>query len=87
MAFRVRKVDNWFAIWDDINCEFIHPEHLCLSEEKLKRYLRENSFPKDSEYSEKEMIYDLTCSKGTYIIPTKKRRTAEFIAQMISDLI
>jgi len=87
MAIEVRKVDNWFGIWDGFNCEFLHPEHLNFSEEEIRNYLKENPFPKDPEYSEEDMIHDLIRSQGSYIIPTKRRETAEFIAQMISDLL
>ena len=87
MAIEVRKVDDHFGIWDGFNCEFINPEYLGLSEKEIKDYLKENSFPRDPDYSEKDLIHDLTGSQGSYIVPTKKRETAEFIAKMISDLL
>jgi len=87
MSIGIRKVDDSYGIWDGYNCEFINPEYLGISEKKIRKYLKENPFPEDPEYSEKDMIFDLTNSSGSLIIHCKFRKTAEFIAQMIRDLI
>lgn len=87
MSINVRKVDDSFGIWDGYNCEFINPEYFRIPEEKIREYLKNNPFPKDPDYSEEDMILDLTDSSGSLIIPSKSGKTAEFIARMIRDLI
>ena len=86
MSIDVRRVDDSFGIWDGYNCEFVNPEYLRIPKEKVREYLKDNPFPKDPDYSEENMILDLTGSSGSLLIPSKSRKTAEFIARMIRDL-
>lgn len=87
MSLYARKVDDSFGIYDGFNCEFINPEYLGITEKEIREYVKHNPFPKDKDYSLKECIGDLTGSSGSYIIPTKREKTADFIAEMIRALI
>jgi hypothetical protein len=87
MSIEVRKVDDSYGIWAGYTCEFINPATLLISEERIKDYVKDNPFPEDPDYSLENCIDDLTRSEGSYIIPTKKRETAEYIAELIYKLI
>lgn len=98
MSVRVRKVDESFGIWDSYNMEFVNPSYLGISEARIKDYIKGNKefeeppqpFPKSPEgefqYSEEDMIQDMTNSEGSLIIPGTEDQ-AYWIADMIQELL
>ena len=87
MSIEVIKVNEHFGIWDGYNCKFVDPEEWQFNEKRIKEYLKENPFPKDTEYSERDFLHDILKSSGSYIIPTTTRETAEFIVELIQAVI
>ena len=87
MSIRIRKVDNDFGVWNGYTCEFVNPEFLGIEEDEIKEYLKGNPYPEEDIYKEEAMIQDIINSTGSYIIPCKRRKTAEFISDMINDLM
>jgi|GEM_PF-3194919 len=89
MGIRIRRVDDSFGIWDSYNCKFIEAEHLGIKAERVREYLKEHPFPKDSKdnwYTEECMIGDVTNSQGSLIIPGSEEQ-AEWVADMLQALL
>jgi hypothetical protein len=89
MGIRVRRVEDSFGIWDSSNCRFIDAEHLGIGVERVREYLKEHPFPKDTKdrwYSEEYMIGDVTDSQGSLIISGSLEQ-AEWVAEMIQALL
>lgn len=83
MAIEARKVNEHFGIWDGYNCKFVDPSEWQFNRERIREYLKEYPFPKDPDYSEQDFLHDILGSSGSYIIPTSREETAEFIAELI----
>ena len=59
---------------------------MCIKEDEIKEYLKGNPYPEEDIYKEEAMIQDIINSTGRYI-PCKRRKTTEFISDMINDLM
>ena len=59
---------------------------MCIKEDEIKEYLKGNPYPEEDIYKEEAMIQDIINSTGKYI-PYKRRKTTEFISDMINDLM
>ena len=55
--------------------------------EEILEYLKENPFPEDKCYSQKEFIEDAALAAGYIHLWVEKEETAEFIAGLIYELI
>ena len=86
MGIRVRKVDDFFGIWDSFNCDFINPEYLGIDVVDIVAYMRENPFPKSASYILDDMLGDVTQSSGALIVAGTKEQ-AEWVAELINKLI
>ena len=86
MAIEIKKVENFYGIYNGYNCEFFRWQDLWLNEKEVKDYIKENPFPKDEDYTLEDFLHDLK-AEGTIIIPTEKKETAEYICDLISNLI
>jgi len=64
----------------------LHWEELLLDEDKIKKYLKQNPFPKDKYYSKKEFFNDISC-EGYVCVLVEKVETAEYIAELFYELI
>jgi len=64
----------------EINLDFL------INKKNVKKYVKENPWPDDPDYSLKDFLNDMDGDRS-YIIPTKNRKTAEYIAELISKLI
>jgi uncharacterized protein (DUF1697 family) len=67
-------------------CHILHYDELLISKEDLKKYLKDNPFPEDKEYSEEDFIHDFD-SEGAVSVFVEKRETAEYIAILLGELI
>ncbi len=89
MAIGIRRVEDSFGIWDSCNCIFMEAGHLGIKTERLREYLKEHPFPRDSRnnwYTEEHMIEDVTNSQGSLIIAGSAEQ-AEWVADMIGALL
>jgi hypothetical protein len=94
MSIHVRKVDNYYGIWNSVECTFFNAEDLALSIQEVEEYEAEHPFPKTKyeagesykHYSKKDMIDDICDSTGTLIIAGTKGQ-ADWVAEMLSQLI
>lgn len=60
----------------------------CLPDvETIREYLKGHKFPDDKCYSEKEFIEDAAFAQGYIHLWVEKEETAEFIAELIYELI
>lgn len=76
------------VVFDSITMNVIDPSDLMIDEDELKKYLEENKFPEDKEYSEDEFVSDMIHSSGLYSIPIKaKKETVDFIVECLNKLI
>ena len=77
-----------FAIWDTCSCRFMDYDGLGFSEEHIDNHIgMGNPFPDDKFYSYTDMIYDFTEASGSITMRCEKEETADWIAEMINDLI
>ena len=86
MSIQAIKTEH-YLIWNGFDSNLINPKHLCITEDRIIKYSKGNPFPKDSKYSMKDMIYDVTESDGGLTIDCDKLETAEWVADMISELV
>mgnify|MGYP001163285193 CR=1 FL=1 len=92
MGMRVRKVDDSYGIWDSFNCEFLNPAYLNIQEQDIRDYIDgkkdgiKHPFPLSEDYTEKDMIGDVTNSEGSLIIPGTEEQ-AEWIADMLNVIL
>ena len=87
ITFKQFDYKKWI-LWSTVTCEVLNAEDLFISKNQIKEYLKEHKMPKDKKYSEEDLIYDLTKSSGSYCLPAgTKKSTAEFVAELISDLL
>ncbi len=63
---RIRKK---LVAFESISMTSINPEYHRPNKSWLKDYTSRHPFPKDNEYSEKDMIYDLAVSGGMLTLP------------------
>ena len=60
----------------------------CLPDvETIRKYLKKHKFPKDKGYSQKEFIQNAAFAHGYIHLWVEKEETAEFIAELIHELI
>ncbi len=89
MGIRVKKVDDGFGIWDSFSCEFVNPATLQIKKKDIEEYMKTAPFPESSAkrpYTIGDMIYDMTTSEGSFIIPGTEEQ-AEWIAEMVQTLL
>ena len=86
MGFELRKVDDYYGIFNGYNSEFLRWQDLWISEKEVKKYIKKNPFPKDELYSLDDLLLDLK-AEGSIIIPTTNKNTAEYIYGLVSYLI
>ena len=87
MAIEVREFkDGRYLVWDGFNCEALNWEYLCLKDDDVKAYLKENPLPKDREYSEEDLLGDIHATGGITLY-CEKEETADYIAEMIYRLL
>ncbi len=53
----------------------------------IRKYLRKHKFPEDKCYCEKELIEDAAFAGGYVHLWVERQKTAEFIAELIGELI
>jgi hypothetical protein len=53
----------------------------------VREYLEKHLFPKDQCYLEEEFLDDVAAAKGYIHLPVEKRQTAEFIRDLIYELV
>ena len=77
-----------FAIWSSGDCRFIDYEGLRFSKESIDNYIgMGNPFPSDKFYHYDDLIGDFTNSDGSVTLCCEKEETADWVAEMISDLL
>ncbi len=92
MGMRVRKVDNFYGIWDPWNCEFVNPAYLGIQEQDIRDYIngkkdgQPHPFPATKDYTEQDMIGDVTNSEGSLIILGTEEQ-AEWVAHMLNVIL
>ena len=87
MGIEVREFkDGGYLIWDGYNCEALNWESLFIDEDEIREYLKNNPFPKDKEYSKEDLLRDINAT-GSITICCEKEETAEYIAEMIYQLL
>lgn len=67
-------------------CHILHYEELFLDKTKLNKYFKEHKFPKDKFYTKNTFLSDLNC-EGYILVEVERRETAEYIAELLDDLI
>ena len=87
MGIEVREFkDGGYLIWDRYNCEAVNWETLFLDENGIREYFKNNPFPKDSRYSEKDLLVDIHAT-GSITLCCEREETADYIAEMIYRLL
>lgn len=76
------------VVFDSTTQNSFDPSDQMIDEDELKRYLEENKYPEDPEYTEKEFVSDMIHSSGLYSIPMgAKPETVDFIVECLNKLI
>ena len=88
MAFEFEKFrDNSLVLWNNSTETSVNVKDLNISEEKLRKYLKENPMPEEDNYFENDLIHDLTCSTGAFLIPDGLYpETIEYIKNLIDKI-
>ena len=87
MGIEVREFkDGRYLIWDGYNCEAVNWESLFIDEDEIRKYLENKPFPEDKEYSKEDLLRDLYAT-GSITVRCEKEETADYIAEMIYELI
>lgn len=69
------------------SCNGVEPEYMNWEEEKIREYLKDHPIPADPNYSESDMIYDLTESGGTLTFSEDLMpQTIEFVEVLMNWL-
>lgn len=81
------RVGRFWVIYESVSGNAIDPEFLNISEEKMRKYLKENPMPKDPEYSPEDLIGDITNSSGFYSLPDNtKEETRDHVVELLNTL-
>jgi hypothetical protein len=82
------RIEEKIIAYDSITCGAIDPSYLGIKKEEIEKYLSENPMPKDGMYTAEDLIHDLTCSEGVYMLPKGiKEETIDYIEELLNDLI
>jgi len=81
------RLGRHFVVWSGFDCRFMDYDGLCFSRDNIKEYIKEHPFPKDKHYREEEVIYDFTNASGSVTMRCEKEETADWVAEMIIQLI
>ena len=82
------RVGRFNVVYESVCMEAIDPQYLGIRKEAIEKYLEEHPYPEDPNYPVEFMIGDITQSSGFYCLPDDiKDETADFVAQLISDLM
>lgn len=74
-------------MYESITMEAINPEYLGISKEDIREYMKENPMPKDPEYSQEDLISDITQSGGFLTLSDAMQpETREYVAELIGAL-
>ena len=68
------------------NYQILHWQDLCLNEDEVRRYIKEHPIPYDKTFKIEDFIKDLG-AEGYVCIVVNKRETAEYIADLLYDLV
>lgn len=78
--------DNSLVLWNSTTETSVNAEDFDISEEKLRKYLKENPMPEEDNYFENDLIHDLTRSTGAFLIPDGLHpETIEYITTLIDN--
>ena len=82
------QVGRFWVVYESVTMNAIDPEYLSITEEEIREYMKEHPMPKDKNYSEEDLISDITNSSGFYCLPDgTKEETREYVKQLLNDLI
>jgi hypothetical protein len=85
MAIRIEKK---IIAYESVTMTTFDPSYFKWDEDEIRRYLNENPMPEDETYSKEDLIFDLTRSGGTYMLPSDiKDETLYYIEGMLNKLI
>ena len=81
------QIKKQYIAMHSTTCTGVEPEYMNWTEEKIRECLKEHPMPHDPNYSEDDMIYDLTESGGTLTFSEDlKPETIEFIENLMNWL-
>lgn len=82
------RIERKVIAYNTLDYSAIEPQYLGLTEEIIRAYVTQNPMPEDPEYSEEDMIHDLTGSSGIYTLPSGvKEGTIEYIETLLNNLL
>jgi len=82
------QVGRFWVVYESFTMNAIDPEYLSITEEEIREYMKEHPMPDDENYSEEDLIGDITNSSGFYCLPDEiKEETREYVKQLLNDLI
>ena len=85
MSIRVRSV---IIAIDSVTNQPIYPKALGLTEEIIKKYMKQVPMPPDPYYSAEDLIRDLTRTDGILILPFScSSTTLHYVERLLNDLI
>ena len=53
----------------------------------VEEYIKENPFPDDKRYSKEEFLHNVNLATGYILLSVEKTETAEYIAELVYELI
>ena len=78
---------NFMVVYESITMTPVNPEYLSISEDNTQEYIKSNPMPNDPEYSEEDMIGDITNSSGFYCLPRNaKKETINYVTDLLNAL-
>ncbi|MEW6418567.1 MAG: hypothetical protein AB1480_10650 [Nitrospirota bacterium] len=85
MSIRISKK---IVAYESISMTTFDPSYVEWDENEIRQYLKNHPMPSDENYSEEDLIFDLTRSEGTYMLPEGIREeTIEYIEDLLNELV
>ena len=85
MSIRISKK---IVAYESISMTTFDPSYVDLDENKIRQYIKTHPMPSDEDYSEEDLIFDLTRSEGTHMQPEGIREeTIEYIEDLLNELV
>jgi hypothetical protein len=85
MSIRISKK---IVAYESISMTTFDPSYVNWDENQIRRYIKTHPMPSDENYSEEDLIFDLTRSEGTYMLSEGIREeTIEYIEDLLNELV
>lgn len=81
------KIGRFWVVYESVTMKSTNPEFLSIDKEDIMKYMKNNPMPADNEYSEVDLVYDITISSGMWSLPDNiLSETRKYIEELLNEL-